>query len=160
MNKKILFVALGIVLLIAASLWYLSSTRNNEEVADVATSTPREETSEPQTEDTTETTSTPGAYVAYSEEAIGNTKGAKLLFFHAPWCPQCRSVEASINEGGIPNNVTVFKVDYDSNQELRQKYGVTIQTTFVKIDDAGNKIESYVAYEEPTFEAVERALLK
>ena len=160
MNKTILFVVLGIVLLIAASLWYLSSTRNSDEAANVTTSTPREETNEPEPQADTTQPSTPGSYVAYSEEAVENTKGTKLLFFHAPWCPQCQSVEASINEDGLPDNVTVFKVDYDSNQALRQKYGVTLQTTFVKIDDAGNKIESYVAYEEPHFSSVERALLK
>lgn len=158
MNKKMLFTVLGIVLLIAASLWYLSSTRDNDDLSDTASSPSRQETSEPQA-DTTET-STPGSYIAYSEEAVEDTKGTKLLFFHAPWCPQCRSIETSIHEGGVPDGVTVFKVDYDTNQQLRQKYGVTLQTTFVKIDDAGNKIDSYVAYEEPQFSAVERALLK
>lgn len=155
MNKKILFVVGGIVLLIAASLWYLSTPKNDAVAPEAATPAPREETSEPQT-----TTSTPGAYVAYSEKAVKDTEGTKLLFFHAPWCPQCQSIEASIDEEGIPDDVTVFKVDYDSNQALRQKYGVTLQTTFVKIDDTGNKVESYTAYEEPHFSAVERALLQ
>jgi thiol-disulfide isomerase/thioredoxin len=156
MNKKILFVVIGIVLLIAVSLWYLA-TRNSNTPPEASTTTSREEP-KPQTE--TPVASTPGAYVAYSKEKVEQTAGTKLLFFHAPWCPQCQSIEKSINEEGIPDNVTVFKVDYDSNQALRQKYGVTLQTTFVKIDDAGNKIESYTAYEEPHFSAVERALLK
>jgi len=108
----------------------------------------------------TTTNDQPGSYVTYSEAAILDTVGTKLLFFHAPWCPQCRAMEASIESDGIPSGVTVFKVDYDSNQALRQKHGVTLQTTFVKIDDQGNKIASYVAYEEPQFSAVERELLR
>lgn len=101
----------------------------------------------------------PGQYVEYSEELAASTAGTKLLFFHAPWCPQCRELDASIVSGLIPANATIFKVDYDSNQALRQKYGVTIQTTIVKIDNQGNKIASYVAYDEPTLTALKNALL-
>lgn len=101
----------------------------------------------------------PGKYTDYSEKAVASASGTKLLFFHAPWCPQCREIEASIQDRGLPDNVTVFKVDYDSNQALRQKYGVTIQTTFVKIGADGSKIAGYVAYEEPQFSSVQRELL-
>jgi thiol-disulfide isomerase/thioredoxin len=98
-------------------------------------------------------------YADYSQDATTKTDTTKLLFFHASWCPQCRSIEQSIKKDGLPSGVTVFKVDYDTNQELRQKYGVTIQTTFVKIDSNGNKLAAYVAYEEPTFSSVQRELL-
>ncbi len=59
----------------------------------------------------------------------------------------------------MPDGFTIIKVDYDSNQDLRQKYGVTLQTTFVKVDADGNGTGKYVAYEEPTFEAVKRNFL-
>jgi len=100
-----------------------------------------------------------GTYTVYQAEKIANTAGTKILFFHAPWCPQCRAIEASIKASNIPEGVTIFKVDYDTNQTLRQKYGVTLQTTFVKVDDQGNLIEKFVAYDEPTFEAVKQNLL-
>jgi len=100
-----------------------------------------------------------GQYVDYTPEAIANTKGTKILFFHAAWCPQCRALEDSIKAGNIPDGTTIIKVDYDSNQQLRQKYGVTIQTTLVKVDDNGDLIESYVAYDEPTLDALIRNLL-
>lgn len=100
-----------------------------------------------------------GSYVEYSEAALAEAEGQKVLFFHAPWCPQCRSIEAGILEQGVPEGYTVIKVDYDTNQELRQKYGVTLQTTFVKIDDNGNETDKYVAYDEPTFDAVKREFL-
>ncbi|MBK5111597.1 MAG: thioredoxin family protein [Thermoleophilia bacterium] len=104
--------------------------------------------------------SAPGEYVDYSPELVSSTSGTKLLFFHAPWCSQCEALESDIETNGLPNGVTVFKVDFDSNQDLRQEYGVTIQTTMVKVDRDGKKLDSYVAYEQPTVEAVEQALVQ
>jgi len=101
-----------------------------------------------------------GQYVDYSPELVASTPGDKLLFFHADWCSQCVSLEGDIEASGVPDGVTIFKVDYDSNQDLRQEYGVTIQTTVVKVDDNGDKIDSYVAYEDPTLDNVTAALLQ
>ena len=95
-----------------------------------------------------------GTYVPYRDGIIAETKGEKLLFFHAPWCPQCRALDADIKEKGVPDNTAVIKVDYDSSQALRQKYGVTIQTTIVRVDDQGNEVKKYVAYDDPTLAAV------
>jgi thiol-disulfide isomerase/thioredoxin len=101
----------------------------------------------------------PGAYINYSGSAIASTAGTKLLFFHAPWCSQCRMIESDINSQGIPDGVTVIKIDYDSNQTLRQKYGVTLQTTFVRVNDDGSLVKKFVAYDEPNFDSVKRNLL-
>ncbi len=158
MDKKLLLVLLGISLLVIGSISYVALTPKQSEVS-LKPTAPNQMT-EREVEAPVSPVSKVGTYTTYSEDAALTTSGTKLLFFHAPWCPQCRDIETSINEGGIPNDVTVFKVDYDSNQALRQQYGVTLQTTFVKIDDQGNKIASYVAYEEPQFSSVERELLK
>lgn len=69
-------------------------------------------------------------------------------------------IEGDIKSQGVPDNVTVLKIDYDSNQELRKKYGVSLQTTFVKVDSTGNELKKYVAYNEPNFTSVKNALLK
>lgn len=100
-----------------------------------------------------------GTYLNYSPEAVENTTGKRVLFFHAPWCPQCRSLEASIQSGAIPSDVTIFKVDYDSNQKLRQKYGVTLQTTVVLLDDNGEEAKKFVPYDNPSLQAVKENLL-
>ena len=100
---------------------------------------------------------TPGVYIDYSEAALADAKGARLLFFHAPWCPQCRELDASIRSSTLPDDLTILKVDYDTNQSLRQKYGVTLQTTVVQVDGAGKKVKSFVAYDSPTFDAVKAA---
>ena len=101
----------------------------------------------------------PGEYKDYEESLVSSTNGDKILFFHAPWCPQCRMIESDIKEQGVPSGVTVLKVDYDSNQALRQKYGVTLQTTFVEVDSNGTEIDKYVAYNEPNFDSVKANLL-
>lgn len=109
---------------------------------------------------TDEANQTTGSYVMYSDENLKKySSTTRLLFFHAPWCPQCRELDASITASSLPANTTILKVDYDTNQELRQKYGVTIQTTVVKIDSDGEKVDSYVAYDKPTFASVESVLL-
>ena len=168
MNKKVLFVIIGIILLIVGAFAYVALTPNNgttvgQMTADLSKmqkpDTSPEETPQTDTPSTSVSTEA-GLYREYSEDAIQSTSGTKLLFFHASWCSQCRSIEESIEKDGIPDGVTVFKIDYDSNQALRQKYGVTLQTTFVKIDDDGNKVASYVAYEEPQFSSVARELLQ
>jgi thiol-disulfide isomerase/thioredoxin len=102
---------------------------------------------------------TPGAYVEYSDDAIAQAEGRVLLFFHAPWCPQCRSVESDILAQGVPDGVTIIKVDYDSRQDLRQQYGVTLQTTFVEVDAAGSELQKHVAYDDPHLDAVIAAML-
>lgn len=101
---------------------------------------------------------TAGAYVEYSDAALAASEGTAVLFFHAPWCPQCRALEEGILAAGAPDGVTILKVDYDSRQDLRQKYGVTLQTTLVVVDDQGAKTDLHVAYDEPTVAAVAAAL--
>jgi thiol-disulfide isomerase/thioredoxin len=82
-------------------------------------------------------------YVAYSTDAItANVDGTNVIFFHAPWCPTCKAGEADINANldKIPENFQILKTDFDTSTALRQKYGVTSQSTFVKVDKDGNKI--------------------
>ena len=68
----------------------------------------------------------------------------KVLFFHASWCPICKSANQTLatwySDGkGL---LTVYKIDYDNEKMLKQKYGVTYQHTFVKINGNGNVIKS------------------
>jgi thiol-disulfide isomerase/thioredoxin len=158
MDRKVVLVVIGIIVLIGGAMTYVLLSQRQGSTADkVIPVVPAPTT--PKSPPAPQAQNQPGAFVDYSEAAVASTMGTKLLFFHAPWCPQCRELEASIKNDGIPSGVTIFKVDYDSHQTLRQKYGVTIQTTFVKIDADGTKLASYVAYEEPQFSSVRRELL-
>lgn len=98
--------------------------------------------------------STAGAYVEYTDGAIEATAGPKVLFFHASWCPQCRQLDEQLIAEGAPDGLTVFKVDFDSRTDLRQQYGVTLQTTVVFVDDSGALISSSVLYDDPSIESL------
>jgi thiol-disulfide isomerase/thioredoxin len=99
-----------------------------------------------------------GAYLDYEDGAIEATAGQKALFFHASWCPKCRALDEDLTAQGAPDGLTVFKVDYDSRTDLRQQYGVTLQTTIVFVDDAGEKISSVVLYDDPSVESLAAAI--
>lgn len=149
MNKKTLVIICVIVLAVGGSAIYLLNNPSSQQT--------EEKTTEKSTQ--SNTPSKAGNYVDYSDDTIAKTSGTKLLFFHAPWCPQCRALDTDIKKSGVPDGVTIIKVDYDTNQQLRQKYGVTIQTTFVKVTDNGDLIEKFVAYDDPTLNAVVDKLL-
>lgn len=70
-------------------------------------------------------------------------QGAVVLFFHASWCPTCRSATRDIiaNRGILTEEVNIVWIDYDNNSALKQNYGVTYQHTFVQIDSAGEIVE-------------------
>ncbi len=95
----------------------------------------------------------PGEYVQYSEAALADAAGTPVLFFHAPWCPQCRALDADIVARGVPAGVTILKVDYDTSQALRERYGVTLQTTVVAVDESGGATATFVPYDEPTLDS-------
>jgi thioredoxin-like negative regulator of GroEL len=161
MDKKLLAVTVGIILIIAASIAYLlTSSSGNSAVQDMRTQSQNpQEPVQKTAPNESSSAATAGAYVDYNPGIIAKTKGTKLLFFHAPWCPQCRALEADIKKVGVPSSTTIIKVDYDSNQSLRQQYGVTLQTTIVLVDDQGKLVEKFVAYDNPSLQAIKDNLL-
>lgn len=87
-----------------------------------------------------------GSYETYSADKLAlASAGDVVLFFHADWCPICRSVEAEIKEdpSRIPAGTHILKVDYDTATALKQRYGVTVQHTFVQVDADGNLIAKW-----------------
>ena len=88
---------------------------------------------------TEETNSSANSYIPYTEAAAREAveRGVAVLFFHAPWCPTCRSLEKEIvsNLDKFPGKVTILKVNYDTESALKTKYGVVSQHTLVVVDD-------------------------
>ncbi len=81
-----------------------------------------------------------GAYLSLADyqKSMEMRAGTKVVyFFHAAWCPDCRATEESLTKDGVPDGLTVVKVDYDTATDLKAKYGITQQHTFVLIDKDG-----------------------
>lgn len=87
-----------------------------------------------------------GVYEAYSSDKLARAEtGDVVLFFNASWCPSCRGLNSDIeaNMSAIPEGVSILKVDYDKETELKKKYGVTYQHTLVQVDKDGNLIKKW-----------------
>lgn len=86
-----------------------------------------------------------GMYAAYHDGVIGNGE-TSVLFFHAAWCPFCKQADKDLTQwyGSTGFPLSVYKVDYDTQTELKARYGVTTQHTFVKIDGSGNAVKTIV----------------
>ncbi len=87
-----------------------------------------------------------GSYEAYAPEKLAMAEvGDVVLFFHASWCPSCRGLNADIEQhlSEIPEDVHIFKLDYDKEAELKKKYGVTTQHTLVQVAADGTLIKKW-----------------
>ena len=91
---------------------------------------------------------TVGSFVSLADyqAAAGDYSDTKVvLFFNASWCSTCKiardNFQASLSE--IPGDMTIVEVDFDDSQDLRSTYGVTIQHTFVQIDDNGAGLKKW-----------------
>jgi len=88
---------------------------------------------------------TSGSFETYSADKIAAATGDVIIFFHATWCPSCRVLSNDIekNANTIPAGTTILKADYDTETELKKKYGVTTQHTLVQVDIDGNLIKKW-----------------
>jgi thiol-disulfide isomerase/thioredoxin len=90
---------------------------------------------------------TPGSYTEYSAQSLetATATGKAVLFFHASWCPTCKAANEAFTTRAseIPAGVTILKADYDAEKDLKARYGITYQHTFVQIDAEGNEITKW-----------------
>ncbi|MGL4339562.1 MAG: thioredoxin family protein [Rhodoglobus sp.] len=165
MNKRIPLIMLIIALIIGGVITaYAVTTADGPSTSAGATATPTptakpQSAAEPSSTAVAADPASAGQYLDYNDTVIADSEGTRLLFFHAPWCPQCRSLESDIETEGVPSGITIIKVDYDSSQDLRQRYGVTQQTTFVEVNSAGEQQQKFVAFSDPSLSAVLAAML-
>lgn len=152
MNNKTVWLIVAAIVIIGAIAWSMNR-EDDSMVKNEETMMEEEKTEEVMTEEKKEEGAMmekSGSYKDYStatvaaEQAAGNKV---VLFFHATWCPYCKAADTAFKAKGddIPSGVTVLKTDYDSNTELKTKYGVTTQHTFVQIDAEGNQVTKWVS---------------
>ena len=144
MNKAIAL-AIGIMVIIGITI---SSSTTKQKVTDEEQTSKKEVVT--QTETSTDTkndvVTTGGTYESYAPEKLANAEtGRVVLFFHASWCPTCRALNSDIeaSKSEIPGDVTILKTDYDTETELKKKYGVTTQHTLVQVDKDGNMLTKW-----------------
>lgn len=165
MNKRALIItAVSVIAFASAGLVYASSKQDQEAepvnstsvASETSNTTPVDDTVKEPSTDSSDASEIAGRYVDYSESLVAETGfDTTILFFHAPWCPDCRAFDKSISSAQIPDSTQILKVDYDSSKDLRQRYGVTVQTTFVSVDSAGEAKQKWVGYgKETTLDAV------
>jgi thiol-disulfide isomerase/thioredoxin len=86
-----------------------------------------------------------GLYTKYAGNLTQYENKNIVLSFKADWCPSCRvmdaDIKASLND--IPENVVILELNYDKETDLKKKYGVTSQHTFVQVDTDGNMIKKW-----------------
>lgn len=84
-------------------------------------------------------------YVATAPNLQDGTE--KILFFHASWCPSCIKGDSQLQELETAGKIgtTVYKVDYDTSADLKAKYNIAMQHTFVKVDGNGNLLSTVAA---------------
>ena len=81
------------------------------------------------------------AFTTLDDAAMLAKSGPAVLFFYADWCPVCRGDIRQIDSGLHKlGNISVVVVDYDRAADLRKKFGITYQHTYVQIDMTGEKI--------------------
>lgn len=99
-------------------------------------------------ESTEPAAATSGAYVTFAEYEEGKdmySAGDVVLFFNAEWCSTCKEARDNIQAdlAGIPAGLTIVTVDYDTAEDLKRQYGVTVQHTFVQVDPEGNELAKW-----------------
>lgn len=81
-----------------------------------------------------------GRYTDYISDLVDDEGfQTTILFFYAGWCPECRGYDQAIKAATLPDGLQILKLNYDDEQDLRQQYGVTIQSSFVRVNAAGEK---------------------
>lgn len=97
-----------------------------------------------------------GDYQEFTSTVVGNGENS-VIFFYAAWCPVCQAKDTNLSEwyGSAEFPVKTYRANYDTEDALKQKYGVTMQDTFVLIDGSGKVIKKEVA---PSLSVLKRML--
>lgn len=159
MNKKIVLILSVSILVIISGLGFVcaKNSYNNKNVEsakdNISEQDVKTEDSPKVAEETIPSaavTNNAGSYVSLADYNANPAKYndfKKVYFFHAGWCPICQAIDKEINSdiSKLPAGVVFVKTDFDSSTDLRKKYGVTTQYTFVQVDGSGNETAQWSA---------------
>jgi len=154
MNTKVIMGIIAVIIVAGGVGIYSSNSPKSEMIEnnammqkEGATMEQESETSAMMQKDESAMMAKTGSYESYdaSKIAMASVTHDVVLFFRASWCPTCIAADKDIkaNLGVIPQSLTILDVNYDNSTELKKKYGVTYQHTFVQVDAQGNLIKKW-----------------
>ncbi len=78
------------------------------------------------TDNMDDTAANTSRFVAYDGDVDALKDENAILFFHSKTCGSCKTLSDDITENAndIPEDVMVYKVDWDENQDLAKEYGI------------------------------------
>jgi thiol-disulfide isomerase/thioredoxin len=148
MNKRLVLVVMAILAIGVAAIIFLNAQNNSS--GDPANSSATTTTDKQPSTSTTSNNDTDARYITlatYNTDPNRYSNYKKVYFFHASWCPICQKIDKDLTRStdSVPSDTLIIKTDFDNTPDLRKKYGVTTQYTFVQVDDAGNEISQWSA---------------
>jgi len=141
MKSKNHSMLIGTLILSGCTLLTPANSANKEMVIDETMVTPTSGTTTNNVESDNNTPSD-DKYRLYDSDNFAMTGKRRVLFFYAAWCPTCRPVDKELTsrESDIPDGVTVFRVNYDTEKQLIDRYDITYQHTFVLVDENDEEV--------------------
>lgn len=154
MNKSTKIVgitAVAIVLLAGVSFAVINNNDTDDTTEDTSSQQSTEPTKEAQkpaeTAPSSEAAQSAGRYASYSEDKVKDASyDTSIVFFYAPWCSECQAFKKAIQADSVPTGTQILEADYDSSTDLKKKYGVTLQTTFVRVNNNGDLQKKWAGY--------------
>lgn len=149
MKRFTLIILVGLFAVLVIGVFVVinnSETEDNAESLSPINSQSSDSESSPATSGSANLAISDQNYIEYSPDALKDTDNAetkRVLFFHAEWCSTCKFFESDIMEVGIPEGLVIIEADYDNETELKQQYGVSVQSTFVLIDANGEILKTW-----------------
>ena len=95
---------------------------------------------------------------SYTDYAVGDldVPGKKVLFFWASWCPYCEENHGRLLDFYSNNeyDVTTLKINYDTEESLKNQFSVASQDTFILLDEDGTELDRISFPSEADLEAL------
>lgn len=101
------------------------------------------------------------SYEDFTQERYDELLGKEsfAIFFHASWCPDCVYLEGQIKENiaSLPKDAVILKANFDTENKLKQEYGITVQSTVVVVGKDGKATPTLFG---PSFDDLNSAITK
>lgn len=78
-----------------------------------------------------------GKYIAYSDESLKEAKWIKVIFFYTSTNEKSESFKSNIEKSGVHTGLTIFEADFTKADELKKKYNITEEHSFVLVGNEG-----------------------